>query len=101
MPPAAAAAAAAPAMSSGGVSFTSAARLDQDEVAHHPIEVFQDSPVAVGRRHVLAQGVEGTGPAPQVEEMPLVGIAVDGVEGDPRTADLLRPLAVGEARHHL
>src|SRR6266542_2127918 len=42
-----------------------------------------------------------SGAAPEIEEMPLVGIPVHGVERDPRAADLLRSLAVGEARQRL
>src|SRR5919204_4531297 len=82
MPAALSAPAAAPASACLRVRRTLACpRKDEDEAAQNPVEVPARLPVRDRRRHMLAHGVQRAAVAPRVEDVPLIRVLIDGVDG--------------------
>src|SRR5919201_6836684 len=97
MPAAPTAPAAAPARSSLRVRRKSAPRTDEDERGQLASEVPEHLRVPERRCDVLAQRVERAVVAPRVQQVPLVGAVVDGVEGGVDPVRAVRPAPIFEA----
>src|SRR6478672_2099457 len=71
--------------------------LDPHERAHHPIEVVKHLRVGVRRGNVFRDRVERATLTPGVEQMPLVGTLIRGVERRELRTEPLLALGVREA----
>src|SRR5437879_8582489 len=81
MPAAPIAPAPAPARNCFRVSRMSAGRLDEHQVAQHAMEVGDHLRVGERQGDVLAELVQVTAVVPGVEDVPEIGVLVDGVDG--------------------
>src|SRR6476646_9312449 len=102
MPAAASAAPAAPPTNRLRVRRTSgrwrSPGLDPYERAHHPIEVVKHLRVRVRRGNVFRNRVQRAMLTPRVEQMPLVGTLIRGVERRELRTEPLLALRIREAR---
>src|SRR6266487_3581503 len=102
MPAALSAPAAAPARACLRVSRISACPwADEHEAPQHPVEIAARLRVRDRRRDMLADGVQRAAMAPSVEDVPLVGVLIDGVH---RRVDAVRTdvtVRVAEARNQV